>query len=61
MDVGIVDRIFETSLSLGVLAVVLFGLYRLTDRVIDVISVHLRSCCESLERVADALERIGKE
>lgn len=56
METTIINRIFETSVSLGVLAIVLFGLYRLTLRMIDVISIHIVRCCESLERIADALE-----
>lgn len=55
------DRIFETSISLGVLAVVLFGIYRLTNRLIDVLSVHIERCCESLERIADAQESKTRE
>lgn len=61
MDVMIFDRVFETSVSLGVLAVVLFGLYRLTNRMIDVVSLHLKECCETLERIADALGDIKIE
>lgn len=61
MDVAIVDRVFETSVSLGVLAVVLIGLYRLTNRMIDVVSIHIEKCCESLERIADALGDLKKE
>lgn len=56
MEPAVINRIFETSVSLGVLAIVLFGLYRLTNRMIDVISIHILRCCESLERIADALE-----
>ncbi len=58
MDVEVINTIFDTSVSLGVLAVVLFGLYRLTNKVIDVISTHVVRCCDSLERVADAIESL---
>lgn len=57
MEVSIIEQILNTSVSLAVLAIVLFGLYRLTHRVIDVLSLHIERCCESLERIADALER----
>ena len=57
MESVVFEQIINTSVSLGVLAIVLFGLYRLTHRVIDVLSMHILRCCESLERIADAQER----
>lgn len=57
MEASVIEQILNTSVSLAVLAIVLFGLYRLTHRVIDVLSLHMQRCCESLERIADAQER----
>lgn len=59
-EAQIIDQILNTSVSLAVLAVVLFGLYRLTHRVIDVLSLHIEKCCVSLDRIADALEKLSQ-
>ena len=61
MESAILEQILNTSVSLGVLAIVLLGLYKLTHRLIDVFSMHIERCCESLERIADALERYKRE
>lgn len=60
MEPVILEQILNTSVSLGVLAVVLMGVYKLTNRMIDVTSKHIDRCCESLERIADALEDLSE-
>ena len=52
----IVERILTEAVSLFVLSAVLFGIYRLTNRLIDVICQDLSRFADSLERIADVLE-----
>lgn len=56
MTPEILQTIVDNSVSLGILAVVLFGVFRLTNRLIDVMSMHVGRFADSLERIADALE-----
>lgn len=49
------------GVSLAVLIVVLIGVYKLTNRVIEILLVHVVRCCESLDRIADAIERSTTE
>jgi len=56
MTEQIVSGLLSEAVSLFVLAVVLFGLYKLTMRFLDVFSVHVERCCATLDRIADALE-----
>ncbi len=56
MSEQVVEKLMSEAVSLFVLAVVLFGLYKLTNRFLDVFSVHIERCCATLDRIADALE-----
>lgn len=49
--------IAKEGVSFAVLLAVLFGVYRLTNRMVDVLSKSLETCCKTLDRIADALER----
>lgn len=49
--------IAKEGVSFAVLVVVLIGVYRLTNRMVDVLSEFLKKLCETLDRIADALER----
>ena len=50
------ESLLSEAVSLFVLAVVLFGLYKLTNRFLDVFSQHIERCCATLDRIADAQE-----
>jgi len=56
VEISFFEKLISSSVELAILFAVLFGMYRLTLRVIDVLSGHVERCCESLERIADALE-----
>lgn len=56
MEYDIVNNLVSEAVSLFVLSAVLFGLYRLTNRFLDVFSSHVERCCSTLDRIADALE-----
>lgn len=60
MEQEILTTVIKEAVSLFVLLVVLFGVYKLTTQFIVVMSRHLEMCCESLERIADALENNRK-
>lgn len=51
-------NLLQEGVSLAVLVFVLTGIYRLTNRFIDVLIVHLNRCCSELARIADALDII---
>ena len=55
MEAEIVTTVIKEAVSLFVLLVVLYGVYLLTRQFIMVLSNHLETCCDSLERIADAL------
>lgn len=46
----------KEGVSLAILLFVLYGVYNLTHRMVDVLSRHIERCCESLERIANALQ-----
>lgn len=52
----VLEKLLSEAVSLFVLSLVLFGVYRLTHQFIVVMSTHLETCCESLERIANAIE-----
>lgn len=56
MDVVDLMPMLKEGVSLTILLAVLFGVYRLTNRMVDVLSGNIERCCESLERIADALK-----
>ena len=56
MEYQVLDRILTEAVSLFVLSAVLFGMYKLTNRFIDVMSEHVGRFADSLERIADVLE-----
>lgn len=56
MPLDLLQIVIKEAVSLFVLLVVLYGVYSLTTQFIRVMSNHLETCCESLERIADAIE-----
>ncbi len=61
MESDFINNLVSSSVELAVLAGVLFGMYKLTLRVIDVISVNMSRCCDCLEQRADALDSIKRK
>lgn len=61
MNIADFMLVAKEGVSFAVLLVVLFGVYRLTNRMVDVLSLHIERCCDSLERIADALEEQRKQ
>lgn len=57
MEIADFALIAKEGVSFAVLLAVLFGVYRLTNRIIDVLSEFLKKLCETLDRIADAIER----
>lgn len=55
------STLVSEGVSFAVLVVVLFGVYRLTNRMVDVLSKSLEACCRTLDRIADALEKGKRE
>lgn len=55
------STLVSEGVSFAVLVVVLFGVYRLTNRMVDVLSKSLETCCKTLDRIADALDERRKE
>lgn len=51
-----IGQLAQEAISLAILVTVLVGLYRLTQRVLDILQQHFQRCCEQLERIADAIE-----
>lgn len=60
MEVELLSKLISEGVSLAILIVVLYGIYRLTDRFIGIMAEHLERCCESLERIGDELRSIRK-
>lgn len=60
METEIITTVIKEAVSLFVLLVVLYGVYLLTRQFIEVMSKHIGDCCESLERIAHALENNKK-
>jgi hypothetical protein len=60
MDAEILQTVIKEAVSLFVLLVVLYGVYLLTKQFIAIMSEHFASCCDSLDRIADALDRERK-
>lgn len=54
-------QLLQEGVSLAVLVFVLTGIYRLTNRFIDVMVVHLTKCCSELARIANALDTLTEK
>ena len=48
-------QLLQEGVSLFVLLIILVGIYRITNRMLDVVTVHLERCCEALETISDNL------
>lgn len=60
MEIEVLSKLISEGVSLAVLMAVLYGIYRLTDRFIGIMSEHLERCCESLEDIAAGLREIAE-
>lgn len=56
METEIVFTIIRESVSLGVLIIVLVGGYRLLNKTIDIVDVHLGRLEEDLDKIVTILE-----
>jgi len=56
MDAEIASTIIKEAVSLFVLLVVLYGVYLLTRQFINIMGDHIGNCCDSLDRIANALD-----
>lgn len=58
METDILFTIIRESVSLGILLVVLVGGYRLLNKTIDLVDIHLGNIEKNLEEIITILEQI---
>jgi hypothetical protein len=56
VETEILFNIIRESVSLGILIIVLFGGYRLFNKMIDLVDVHLGRLEQDLAKIVDILE-----
>ena len=56
METEILFMIIRESVSLGILIIVLVGGYRLANKLIDLVDVHLGQLEEDLDKIVNILE-----
>lgn len=59
METEILFTIIRESVSLGVLIIVLVGGYRLLNKTIDIVDIHLGRLEEDLDKIVTILEDIA--
>jgi hypothetical protein len=61
MDADLLPDLIKEGVSLAILLVVLFGIYRLTDTMIKIVHQKLDECCDILEGIQDAIRDIDNK